>query len=107
MAGQEGPGSTYTGRDVGHAVVAEARDTLARALGKIEHCLDQLSDADVVARPAAGMNSIAIIANHLAGNLRQWICAGLGGQPDTRDRASEFIDPTESGSDATVTTVRR
>jgi hypothetical protein len=103
MAGQEGPGSTYNGRDVGHAIIAEARDTLARALAKINHCLDQLSDADVAARPAAGMNSIAIIANHLAGNLQQWICAGLGNEPDTRYRPGEFDEPTH----ATIAAVRR
>src|SRR3954471_8704520 len=103
MAGQEGPGSTYTGRDVGHAVVAEARDTLARALAKVNHCLDQLTDADVAARPGTGINSIVIIVNHLAGNLRQWICSGLAGEPDTRYRPGEFDEP----ADASVATVRR
>ena len=103
MAGQEGQGASISGTDVGNAVVAEARDTLARALAKIDHCLDQLTDTDVAARPAPGLNSIAIVANHLAGNLRQWIVSGLGGQPDSRYRPSEFEDP----GDATVAATRR
>jgi hypothetical protein len=103
MAGQEGSGAPIVGRDVGVAVVAEARDTLARAIGKINHCLDQLSDADVLARPAEGMNSIAIVIHHLAGNLHQWINAGLGGETDTRYRPGEFEEPTG----ATVASTRR
>jgi hypothetical protein len=27
---------------------------------------------------------------HLAGNLRQWVVCGVGGEPDRRDRQSEF-----------------
>src|SRR4051794_34071435 len=103
MAGQEGAGSTYTGQDIGVAVVTEARDTLFRALGKIKHCLDQLTDADVTWRPAPGTNSIAIIANHLAGNVQQWICSGLGDEPDTRYRPGEFEDP----EDASIAAARR
>jgi hypothetical protein len=103
MAGQEGSGGSIVGRDIGLSLLAEARDTLARALAKIDHCLNQLNDADVLARPADGMNSIAIVANHLSGNLHQWINAGLGGEADTRYRPGEFDEPTG----ATVASVRR
>jgi hypothetical protein len=106
MAGQEGTGSTYTGHDVGRAVIAEARDTLARALAKINHCLDQLTDTDIAWRPAPGMNSIAIVANHLSGNLHQWICSGLGGEPDTRYRPGEFEEPADASVAATRRTLR-
>ena len=84
--------------DVGQAVVAEARDTLAHALHKIEHCLDQLGDADVTWRPRPEMNSVAIVINHLCGNLRQWIVSGVGGAPDVRDRPAEFRDPGAVGT---------
>ena len=79
--------------DIGRALLLEARDTFARAMGKIEHCLSQLNDADVIWRPRPEMNSIAIVIKHLCGNLRQWIISGLGGAPDHRDRPGEFADP--------------
>ena len=89
--------------DVGRAVIAEARDTLARAIHTIEHCLDQLRDGDVTWRPRPEMNSVAIVINHLCGNLRQWIISGLGGAADVRDRPGEFADPGR----ATVEELRR
>ena len=79
--------------NLGRALLGECRDTFRRAQRKIEHCLDQLTDADVTWRPGPGMNSIAIIVNHLAGNARQWIVSGLGGAPDVRRRWAEFDDP--------------
>ena len=85
--------SSSNQQDVGAAVIAEARNTLAHALHKIEHCLDQLRDADVTWRPRPEMNSVAIVINHLCGNLRQWLISGLGGAADVRNRPSEFADP--------------
>lgn len=35
-------------------------------------------------------NSVGNLLLHLAGNVRQWIVAGVGGAPNTRDRAGEF-----------------
>jgi hypothetical protein len=35
-------------------------------------------------------NSPGNLALHLCGNVRQWIIAALGDQPDHRDRAAEF-----------------
>jgi uncharacterized damage-inducible protein DinB len=35
-------------------------------------------------------NSVGNLLLHLAGNVRQWIVSGVGGAPDTRDRAAEF-----------------
>jgi hypothetical protein len=40
------------------AVGAEAADELAKALGKIEHCLGQLNDEQVWQRPGPGLNSV-------------------------------------------------
>jgi len=34
--------------------------------------------------------AVGNILLHLEGNVRQWICGGLGGAPDRRDRAAEF-----------------
>jgi hypothetical protein len=100
---REGQSADTANLEIGPALVAEARNTFNRALHKIEHCLDQLSDVDMTWRPRPEMNSIAIVVNHLCGNLRQWIIAGLGGAPDVRDRPGEFADPGKT----TVAEVRR
>src|SRR4051812_20970220 len=35
-------------------------------------------------------NSVGNLLAHLSGNVRQWIVSGVGGAPDSRDRAAEF-----------------
>lgn len=69
-----------------------ARNELAQAMTKIEHCLSQLTDEQVWWRPQAGMNSIANLMLHLSGNLRQWIVVRIGGGEDRRNRPAEFAD---------------
>lgn len=81
-----------TADEVAAAVGAEAGNELAKALGKIEHCLDQLSDEQVWQRPQPSLNSVGNLLLHLCGNLRQWVVAGLGGAPDVRDRPAEFAE---------------
>lgn len=47
--------------------------------------------ADVIwQRANEQSNSVGNLLLHLAGNVRQWIVSGVGGAPDTRDRAAEF-----------------
>jgi uncharacterized damage-inducible protein DinB len=65
---------------------------LSRALERIRHCIDQLTDGQVWRRPAAGMNSVGHLLLHLTGNVRQWVVSGLGGAPDDRDRPAEFAE---------------
>ena len=65
-------------------------DELAAALGRIAHCVGQLSDEQVWSRPAPSMNSIGSLMLHLAGNVRQLIVAGVGGASDVRERQAEF-----------------
>ena len=77
---------------VGAVFVHHARETLAGALAKITHCLDQLTDDDLQWRQFASHNSIQNIILHLCGNLRQWIGYGVGGEQDVRDRPREFSD---------------
>jgi uncharacterized damage-inducible protein DinB len=77
-------------QDVTTAFLGQARETLRRCMGKITHCLGQLSDEDVNWRPFAEANSIANIVAHLCGNVGQWIVAGVGGAADDRDRPGEF-----------------
>lgn len=81
-----------TAQEVSQALTAGARDQLSKGMSKIEHCLAQLSDEQLWWRPRPEMNSIANLMLHLAGNLRQWIVAGVGGAADVRDRPGEFSD---------------
>jgi Protein of unknown function (DUF1572) len=60
-----------------------------------ERAMEQVSDAELVASLDDGGNSIAVIAKHLAGNMRsRWtdFLTSDGEKPD-RDRDSEFADP--------------
>jgi hypothetical protein len=65
-------------------------DELAAALGRIAHCVGQLTDEQIWSRPTPAMNSIGNLMLHLAGNVRQLIVAGVGGEPDIRERQAEF-----------------
>ena len=57
---------------------------------RIEICLGKLNDSQIWARGNANENAIGNLALHLCGNVRQWICAGVGGRPDVRERDAEF-----------------
>jgi len=64
-------------------------------LPKIQCCLELLSEKEVWWRPNENSNSIGNLLLHLEGNVRQWIIAGLGGTPDTRQRSFEFQERGE------------
>ena len=74
------------------ALAAAACNELSKVLGRIKHCVDQLTDEQVWWRPAETMNSIGNLLLHLAGNLRQWLVAGIGGDKDIRERPKEFSE---------------
>ena len=57
---------------------------------RIKKCLSFFSEEEVWQRPNENTVSVANLILHLSGNVRQWICAGLGGLPDTRKRDLEF-----------------
>jgi uncharacterized damage-inducible protein DinB len=57
---------------------------------RIETCLGQLNEGQVWARGSENENAIGNLVLHLCGNVRQWIVAGVGGEPDTRERGVEF-----------------
>jgi hypothetical protein len=81
-----------TADELATAVGAEAAHELSRALGKIKHCLGQLTDEQAWQRARPALNSIGNVILHLCGNIRQWIVAGLGGAADVRDRPAEFAE---------------
>ena len=76
---------------IGEAFLRSSRDYLmGDYLPRLRLVLGQLEDADLWWRGNAASNSIGNLVLHLVGNARQWIVAGVGGAPDTRDRAAEF-----------------
>ena len=79
-----------TADELAVVVGAAAAHELDSALNRIKHCLGQLNDEQVWHRSQPGLNSIGNLILHLCGNVRQWIIGGIGGQPDIRDRDSEF-----------------
>lgn len=70
------------------------RATVASYRQMIDGVTGQLTDAELFARPAEGINSVAVILRHLGGNLRsRWtdFLTTDGEKPD-RDRDAEFTD---------------
>ena len=66
------------------------RRLMDEGVPRIKQCLTELSPHEIWLRPNENSNSVGNLVLHLCGNVRQWIVSGLGGLPDTRDRASEF-----------------
>lgn len=65
------------------------------------HAFDQIDDAQFFTILAPGLNSCAIIANHLAGNMRsRWTdFLTTDGEKPNRDRDTEFDLPVEHTAD--------
>ncbi|HXM41183.1 MAG TPA: DinB family protein [Bryobacteraceae bacterium] len=63
---------------------------LRQLSGRIEDCLSRLTEEEIWARGAETENAVGNLVLHLSGNVRQWIVAGVGGQPDIRQRDAEF-----------------
>lgn len=63
---------------------------LEQNLARIGDCVSRLSEEQIWARGSAKENATGNLMLHLAGNVRQWILSGVGGQADVRDRDSEF-----------------
>lgn len=76
-----------------------SRTKLGDSLSQIGKCLNLLSLEQVWQRPNDVSNAVGNLVLHLNGNVRQWIVAGLGGEPFERDRPAEFNqrDPLPTG----------
>ena len=57
---------------------------------RLGRALETLPPDDLWWRPHSGVISFGNVLLHLEGNVRQWLVCGIGGEPDERDRASEF-----------------
>jgi uncharacterized damage-inducible protein DinB len=71
-------------------LVRASRYELQQSLSKIEKALARIGTDQAWQRTHENENAIGNLLLHLAGNVRQWIICGIGGEPDRRDRASEF-----------------
>lgn len=69
-------------------------------LPKIQYCLEILPEADLWWRPNDASNSVGNLLLHLAGNLNQWVIAGVGSGEDRRTRDREFS--ASEGKDAAI-----
>jgi uncharacterized damage-inducible protein DinB len=76
---------------------AFAAEFRAQAIFRMEESLrmwrrawEELPEEALWRRPNEASNSPGNLALHLCGNMRQYIHAGLGGQPDVRQRDTEF-----------------
>ncbi len=81
--------------EIANSFIAESRLFLTQSfLPKIEWCIAQLSDEDIWQRANEDSNSVGNLLLHLAGNVRQWIISGVGGETDNRVRQQEFDQRT-------------
>lgn len=77
--------------DVGAVFLDRARRHLRDDyLPRLVVACESLGDEGIWRRANEQSNSAANLCLHLAGNARQWIVAGVGGEPDTRERQQEF-----------------
>ena len=73
------------------AFISQARSHLRDDfMPKIRRCFEVIDETDLLWRAQETSNSIGNLSLHLAGNVRQWIVSGVGGQPDVRERQKEF-----------------
>jgi uncharacterized damage-inducible protein DinB len=73
---------------------------LEQLLARIGECVAKLDREQVWTRSGDHDNAVGNLLLHLSGNLRQWIIAGIGGEPDVRVRDQEFsargeLEPAE------------
>ncbi len=84
-----------------------ATGKLADSLANVERCTQLLDSEQVWWRPNEVSNSVGNLVLHLTGNVRQWIVAGIGGEPFDRDRAGEFSQTGPLPTDTILGELRR
>ena len=66
------------------------RRIFEESYSRIDNCLDRLTFDQIWHKPNQNANSIGNLVLHLLGNVRQYVCSGIGGQKDVRNRDEEF-----------------
>ncbi|HEU0122311.1 MAG TPA: DUF1572 family protein [Bryobacteraceae bacterium] len=75
---------------LGNTFTAIAGATLTQHAARIDACLAKLTNEQIWMRGSANENAIGNLVLHLCGNLRQYTRHAILGEPDIRDRDSEF-----------------
>lgn len=65
-------------------------EKLRQSQSRIQQCLDRLTFDQIWWRGSEECNSAGNLVLHLCGNVRQWIIASVGDNPDVRERNKEF-----------------
>ncbi|MGH9659295.1 MAG: DinB family protein [Bryobacteraceae bacterium] len=63
---------------------------MEQLVSRIRDCAGRLSEEQIWARHSENENAVGNLMLHLAGNVRQWILSGVGGDTDIRVRDAEF-----------------
>jgi hypothetical protein len=59
---------------------------------RVQRCVEVLSEEEVWWREHESNNSVGNLVLHLTGNLNQFVLAGIGGAPDSRNKDQEFAE---------------
>lgn len=91
------PTSTPTAA-LGEALLASFRHNFQQYKALADGALAQISPEEWLRRPAPGSNSVAVIVQHLVGNLRSRFTHFLtsDGEKPTRQRDQEFAEPVSA-----------
>jgi uncharacterized damage-inducible protein DinB len=65
-------------------------DRLQRLHGEMEFAMEGLPQSALDWMPGTGMNSLCVLAVHVAGAERYWIGDVIAREPSSRDRQAEF-----------------
>ncbi len=91
--------STSSEGGFAQAFIQESRSHLVdEYVPKIKRCLGELDGQSLWWRPNPASNAVGNLVLHLCGNATQWILHGVLGEPDTRERDSEFAAPSQPDS---------
>jgi len=74
---------------------------------RVQHCIGVLSQNDIWWREHEANNSVGNLLLHLTGNLNQFILAGIGGAPDTRDKPQEFAERQRMPKESLMSALER
>ncbi len=80
---------------------------IEKSLPRLKKVVPLLTLEELWRRPNDASNSVGNLLLHLNGNVRQWIVSGLGGAPDTRERAREFSEREEIPGDELLERLER
>ncbi len=89
---------------LGEALLASFRHNFSQYKALADRALAQISPAEWLRQPAPGSNSVAVIVQHLVGNLRSRFTDFLtaDGEKPTRQRDQEFEEPATAAGIAVL-----